>query len=38
MASPANDSYSALSGAELDGVRVYQEGNNVIVTKEDLYP
>lgn len=24
--------------AELDGVRVYQEGNNVIVTKEDLYP
>lgn len=24
--------------AELDGVRVYQEGNNVIVTREDLYP
>ena len=24
--------------AEIDVVRVYQEGKNVIVTREDLYP
>lgn len=24
--------------AELDGVRVYQQGANVIVTREDMYP
>ena len=24
--------------AELDGVRVYQQGMNVVVTKEDMYP
>lgn len=24
--------------AELDGVRIYQQGMNVVVTKEDMYP
>lgn len=24
--------------AELDGVRVYQQGTHIIVTKEDMYP
>lgn len=24
--------------AELDGVRVYQHGLNVVITREDLYP
>jgi hypothetical protein len=24
--------------AELDGVRVYHQGNHIIVTKEELYP
>lgn len=24
--------------AELDGVRVYQQGNHIIITREDMYP
>lgn len=24
--------------AELDGVRVYQQGNHIVVTRQDLYP
>lgn len=24
--------------AEMDGVKVYQSGNNIVISKEDMYP